>query len=500
MDLIDTAIQISTPERTLVSIDRLTIPDRQIMFLFGESGIGKSLMARSLFGLLDPDTYHGTVGGQEYARYREGEQAKRFRRHGFFVFQEPSSHLNPLMTILRQIREGGLASATHEPDVFQELWGDENRSRVKAILSVYPKPHRPSGGEKQRVLLAMAFKKIHIMETDPSGESGLFVFDEPTGSLDDALRNRFLAAFFKRFRRRPFTALFITHDYSIIRAVIELGAAIKDQITFRELAVSGESVFLRDFTPVTYSIWVASRRESQRHRHPENHTLVELQSGVRSVNRWLLISRDAGGEDECPLTVTRGRVTYLKGPSGIGKTTLVKSMLGLIPSRNLRLRMGDFTLSEHTHESYWRRHILGKFATMVFQHADEALNQRALVSEIFDGLPLKSKTRSSDMIRESLLLLFDESEVEQLLSTSRTIGTLSGGQKQRLNLLRAFVLDPECLILDEPLNGLDLHGTTRVLDLLDAKRDEGKGLLIISHNEDIFDTHADYRFYLRSRA
>lgn len=495
MDLVDTSIRIATTERTLVSIDRLTIPDRQIMFLFGESGIGKSLMAKSLFGLLEPDSFSGTVGEQDYEHYRDGEQAKRFRDQGFFVFQEPSSHLNPLMTIRRQIREGDLAVATNESDILRELWGNEDRSRVNAILPVYPKPHRPSGGEKQRVLLTMAFKKIQLLEAAPFEHSGLFVFDEPSGNLDDALRDRFLTALFKRFQRRPFSALFITHDYSIVKAVMTLGATVKERIAFRELVLRGESVVLQDFSPASYTLWVASRRKAQRHDPGNDHPLVELQSGVRSLNRWLLISRDAEGKDECPLTVASGRVTYLKGPSGVGKTTLLKSMLGLIPSRNLRLRMGNFLLSEHTNDSFWRRHILGRFATMVFQHADEALNQRARVSEILDGLPPEKKLAAR--IRESLLLLFDRTEIDDLLSS--TISSLSGGQKQRLNLLRGLLLGTECLILDEPLNGLDLHSTTRVLDLLDERRNEGKGLLIVSHNEDIFDAIADYRFYVRSR-
>lgn len=67
------------------------------------------------------------------------------------------------------------------------------------------------------------------------------------------------------------------------------------------------------------------------------------------------------------------------------------------------------------------------------------------------------------------------------------MGTLSGGQKQRLNLLRSLLLDADLLILDEPLNGLDFTSMQRVLKLLQERMEEGKSLLLISHNEEIFD-------------
>jgi ABC-type multidrug transport system ATPase subunit len=71
---------------------------------------------------------------------------------------------------------------------------------------------------------------------------------------------------------------------------------------------------------------------------------------------------------------------------------------------------------------------------------------------------------------------------------NRPIKFLSGGQKQRLNLLRTLSLDTELLILDEPLNGLDFLSLKKVIDLLLTKQEEGKGILLISHNEEIFDS------------
>ncbi|HEX9615012.1 MAG TPA: ATP-binding cassette domain-containing protein, partial [Bacteroidota bacterium] len=395
MDFIDTSIQIATPERILVDVDRFHIPDKQILFLFGESGIGKSLIARALFGLLDPRELDIRIDGQPYARYLYTERAKYLREHGFFVFQEPSSHLNPLMTVRRQLREGSLANVSGEPEILTELWQGESGAGIGNILSVYPRPYQPSGGEKQRILIAMAFKKIRLSATAAYGDSGLFVFDEASGSLDDALRNRFLTALFDRFRDHSFTTLFITHDYSMISAALALGPDIRDRFVFRELALNGERTAVKDFSPSTYTTWISGRAAKKKHAPAKNGAVLEVQSGVRVLGRWLLISRDGTETPEEPLTVHKGRITYLKAPSGAGKTSFAKALMGIIPSRNLRVRLGNLWLSEHTPESSWRQEVQGRLATMVFQHADEALNQQARVSEILDGLPLPERYRKT---------------------------------------------------------------------------------------------------------
>jgi len=81
--------------------------------------------------------------------------------------------------------------------------------------------------------------------------------------------------------------------------------------------------------------------------------------------------------------------------------------------------------------------------------------------------------------------LFDGEEIPQL--RGRKVWQLSGGQKQRLNLLRAFALSTPMMILDEPLNSLDFESIDRVLALMREAQSRGQTILLISHNEDIFD-------------
>jgi ABC-type dipeptide/oligopeptide/nickel transport system ATPase subunit len=125
---------------------------------------------------------------------------------------------------------------------------------------------------------------------------------------------------------------------------------------------------------------------------------------------------------------------------------------------------------------------------MVFQHADESLNLAATVRETFLGLPLARKLTPQTLVL-ALGELFEDSVTDAFLS--KKVAMLSGGQKQRLNLLRSIVLGTDLLILDEPLNGLDFLSVKKVLTILDDRRRRGAALLMISHNEEIFDHFVD---------
>lgn len=481
-------IHITTQTRPLVAIDRFDIPRGKLTLLFGESGIGKSILSKAMYGLLDPLLLKVTVNGQAYSDYIQTEQVTALKQGGFFVFQEPSSHLNPLLTIETQLREGGLSNVHSEEAILNHLWGGTRDVRMRQLLQVYPKPHRPSGGEKQRFLLAMAFKKIQ-QYTDASTPSPYvtFVFDEPTGSLDNQARNLFLSLLLDRFRRRPFTTVLITHDYSMISEVYDKHADLIPHFAFKELVQTEKQLVLDDFSPRFYLDWLKANRRPQTRPEPESagsgDVLLHLASGLRVFGRNLTLHSPDGKPAE--LALRRGQIVYLKAASGVGKTTLAKVLMGLISAESLNLRIGERQFSERTQSKVWRQHLWGKRVGMVFQHADEALNLNAKVKDVFAGLPYPKKI-TPEYIRKTLAAYFPF-EIDAPFLNKR-IRYLSGGQKQRLNLLRTLSLNTDIILLDEPLNGLDFLSMKKVIDLLRQKQVEGKGILLISHNEEIFDS------------
>jgi len=259
-------------------------------------------------------------------------------------------------------------------------------------------------------------------------------------------------------------------------------AQLHGDLDFREVVAGERSLAVREFIPATYLEWIKDRRTAQ--LQPDRTPLLTAESGMRVFGGRLSISRDEQGKDECPLEIHRGMTTYLKAPSGTGKTTLVKMLMGLIRGERMRVRLGKLRLDEHTPRSTWQRDVWGKAMTMAFQHADEALNLQATVFETFKAVA-PAGSRSPGAVLDFLHRLFEADISEDFLD--RAVRTLSGGQKQKLNLLRCLILETDILIFDEPLNGLDFSSAVKVIALLEDLQRAGRGILLISHNEEMFD-------------
>ncbi len=482
-------VTISSAERTVVSIDNFAVPQNKITFLFGESGIGKSMISKAVYGLLDPDALDIAINGRSYADHLKESRTKAIQKNSFFVFQEPSSHLNNLMTIDRQITEGSLQLAKDDSDILNHLWKDIDEQAVRTLFEIYPKPYRPSGGEKQRILLLMAFKKINVLLNSFGAEAPTyFVFDEPTGSLDDNFRNLFLHLLFTKYVQRPFTIMIITHDYSIISEVYKKYANLLDSIRFRELSrLKSGAVELHDFSPDEYLGWL-QKTAFKGGAVARQEKVLEVEADFKIFNRSLCIYREREHRQKTNLVIHKGEMVYLKAPSGVGKTTLAKLVMGLFRPQKFEMQLAGTRITEKTHKSVWHKKVWGKKAGMVFQHADESLNLQATVKEVFDGLPLKSRLRSA-VLKQKLGELFEGEIADAFIS--KKVAFLSGGQKQRLNLLRTLVMNTDLIILDEPLNGLDFLSITKVMEKLEERRRQGSALLLISHNEEIFDTILD---------
>ncbi|MCX6138182.1 MAG: ATP-binding cassette domain-containing protein [Ignavibacteriales bacterium] len=486
------SIRISSGRQKLVSVDDFSLQEGKITFLFGESGIGKSLISKAVYGLLDPEELDVTVNGEDYRLFLRRNETRAIQQFGFFVFQEPSTHLNPLLRLEEQLREGSLAGAPSETSILSRLWDSSSYRGVTDLLRVYPKPDRPSGGEKQRVLLTMAFKKIALLKDTPShARSALYVFDEPSGNLDNHFRDQFLSILCEYHRQFRFTAVVITHDYSMITSLHRHQKDMLSAIAFREVFRKHQRLAVRDFAPSVYTQWADSLQPAVMPRQL-SAPIIEFESGARVFGKTLVISKDANGTSPCALSIAPGMIAALKAPSGTGKTTLVKMIMGMSATARFRMTFCGEVLTHQMPRFYWRKHLWGKMMTMVFQHADEALNPSAAVKDIFHGL-------AEPAIRELLSEWFPDNTDPGFWK--KRVRYLSGGEKQRLNLLRSLSLQTDLLILDEPLNGLDFESMTRVLTMLRMNQRKAQAVLIISHNDDVFDrlVPAEQTYYLHAR-
>jgi peptide/nickel transport system ATP-binding protein len=198
--------RLRRPDFTAVDGVSFAIRPGEVLGLVGESGSGKTTIGRAIAGLTKVSEGSLRVLGTEMNGVRERAFRPVRERIGF-VFQDPASSFNPLLTI---------AEAVAEPLVVHGRAGDPRaaRGRVDQLLEAVqlPRafgdryPHELSGGQRQRASLARA------LALDPE----LLIADEPTSALDVSVQARVLELFDELQREHGFAALFISHDLAVV--------------------------------------------------------------------------------------------------------------------------------------------------------------------------------------------------------------------------------------------------------------------------------------------
>jgi sodium transport system ATP-binding protein len=169
------------------------------------------------------------------------------------------------------------------------------------------------------------------------------------------------------------------------------------------------------------------------------------------------------------LTVRAGEVVGLLGPNGAGKTTTLRMLAGILTPDRGSVRVCGLDIHAQPLEAKRR---LG------FLSGDTHLYQRLSPVEVLTYFG-KLYGLGEEALRPRIAALVAELEMQSF--KDRPCGTLSSGQKQRANIARAFLHDPDLLILDEPTNALDVVSGRFVADAIRRKRDEGRAVLFSTH-------------------
>lgn len=200
------------PRRVLQAVDGVSfsIPRGQTLALVGESGCGKSTVARLLLGLAAPDAGRITFDGQDVPATLRSAQGLALRRRMQMIFQDPYASLNPRWTVDRIVAEPlhthGLAGSAA---ALQARVGDLLASVGLAAQDGPKYPHQFSGGQRQRISIARA------LATQPE----FLVCDEPTSALDVSVQAQVLNLMKDMQRERGLTYLFISHNLAVVQHV-----------------------------------------------------------------------------------------------------------------------------------------------------------------------------------------------------------------------------------------------------------------------------------------
>jgi peptide/nickel transport system ATP-binding protein len=477
-----------------------SIAPGEIVGIAGESGSGKSTICRAALGLL-PQTATVTgdirLNGAPLNGLAAEDWSKLRGRDLSMIFQNPSSHLNPLQTIGQQIaqpmmRHLGLSrGAAWEKAVtlLEDVGIREPAMRAKSY------PHELSGGMKQRVMIAAAI----------SCAPRLLIADEPTTALDVTVQQKILELLKDLNRQRSLAIALISHDLGVLadicsRIVVMRHGEIVEQGPALEVVGNPKHPYTRllvNSQPGRKSLtsgWSGGKAETP---------LLEVK-GLKvhfPVKRDLIdiLKRRAPEPfkalDGIDLAIRAGETVGIVGESGSGKSTLARTIILQNRATEGAVALEGRPVADLSGAALlaFRRRV-----QMVFQNPYDSLNPRMTALEtIAEPIWRHQLADRAGALKEAERLL-DLVELKRELG-SRRPGQLSGGQCQRVGIARALALKPEILIADEITSALDVTTQAQILDLLARLQRERKlTLLYISHDLSVVSSFCQRVYVFRS--
>jgi len=473
--------------RTLIDAVSLDLGRGEILGLVGESGSGKSLFCRSLVRLL-PSSLLKIDGGQVLLEGRDltgindtDMLAVRGGEIGM-VFQNPTSHLDPVMRIGDQIAEG--------IRYHQGLNAQDARTAAIEILTQVgvpdptrqydSYPHEFSGGMRQRAMIGVA------LSCNPK----ILIADEPTTALDVTIQAQILRLLMDIRDKRGLSIILITHDLGIVaqtcdRIAVLRGGQLLEQGPKRTILTHPQhpyTVSLIASHPSMPDETAAPPAETGRTGHAVQPLLEIDDLHVRFNTGGSLFkgnSKTASAVAGVSLRVMPGESVGIVGESGSGKSTLARAILGLTPLSSGHVTFDGIDLAQQTTAGLAR---IRREAAMVFQDPFNALNPRMTIGQtLSEVLKVQGKIAAS-AIPERVNELLDLVGLEREFA-ARKPRSMSGGQCQRAGIARALAVDPKMIIADECVAALDVTIQAQIVELFqELKAKMQLTLLFIAHD------------------
>ncbi|MEO8716670.1 MAG: dipeptide ABC transporter ATP-binding protein [Burkholderiales bacterium] len=543
---------LDTPEGVLRAVDGvdLEIAKGECFALVGESGCGKSMTALSILRLL-PDVGRiagGSVrlGAIDLLALPEAAMRAVRGKRAAMIFQEPSTALNPVLTVGRQVAE---VIERHT-----DLRGAAVRRRVLELLRSVGMPEAErrmgeyafqlSGGLRQRAMIAGA------LAVDPE----VLIADEPTTALDVTIQAQILELLKKLQSERGMALLLITHDLGIVAkmadrvAVMYAGeivevapreqffrapqhpysqklfaalpgaaqrdgslAQIRGQVPPLTTAFSGCRFTERcDFAFERCAREVPQLRALEPAHRVRCHLREKERAAPRAAAAGILTARTARAARALLevrdlkvyfpirrgiLRRTVGNVKAVDGvslavPEGrtlalVGESGSGKTTVGKAILQLIRPTTGSVRYAGAELTGLARAGLQRYRAAMqiVFQDPYASLNPRMRVADILVEGMRSLGVGSGEVDRTKRIDALLDQVGLPAAAKSRYPHEFSGGQRQRIAIARALAVEPKLIVCDEPTSALDVSVQAQILNLLRELQERlGLAYLFITHN------------------
>jgi peptide/nickel transport system ATP-binding protein len=456
----------------------------EVLGIVGESGSGKTVACRAVMRLLAENARiaGGRIRfeGHDMLALDQAGLAKLRGERVAMIFQNPSTHLDPLMTVGRQVGEAlrvhqGLDAATARRRSI-ELLADMRIPEPERRVDAYA--HQLSGGMRQRVMIAGA------LACRPS----LLIADEPTTALDVTVQAQILELLRQLRQERGLSIILVSHDLGVIAQMCDRVVVMKDGKVVETGSVA--QVIGRPQADYTRRL-IASQPALMPPRAtpakpPEDPILTLDDLQVRFVQShgfvdWLRRRPPhlVRAVDGITLSVNRGEALGIVGESGSGKSTIARAVVGLAPVSGGRIVFEKAPVQEMDAA---RRQAFRRAVQMVFQDPFTSLNPSYTVAQTLAEPLRRHKICPLSKLSAEIAELMVKVDLSPDL-LSRRPAQLSGGQRQRVGIARALALRPKLIIADEVTSALDVTVQAQILGLFEKLRSTmNLSLILITHD------------------
>jgi len=482
----------------------LKVNSGQIIGIVGESGAGKSTIGKAILGLLDPPAklVSGEIRflGNSLVGLSEAQfESLRGNQIGY-IYQNPMTALNPVLTIGEQVIEAIEANTDMRGKNAQEyaiqLLERADVSFAEDRLQKYP--HQLSGGLCQRIVFAIAI----------AAKPKLIIADEPTTALDVTVQSSVLQTLIKLSQEEDIAIILITHDIGVVSETCDYVYVLRNGKHIEQ----GETVQVLEKPMQEYtrslmaSVPLIEKRlhrfalpnegkiegisshlgylqEERKEDFSSNKTILKVTNISKTfyTPSTLFKPKDAfQAVKNVSFSVNRGETVGIVGESGSGKSTIGRMILGLedITEGNVIYKGKDINSITNSEE------LLAHYLSIqcIFQDPYSSLNPRMTAGEnITYGLKIHKliDSKNAKSLAQDLMVLVGL----QRQDADKLPQSFSGGERQRIGIARALGYRPDFIFCDEPTSALDVSVQANLLNLLkDLQEQFSLTLLFVSHD------------------